>query len=281
MTYKELYTHGTNCLAGAQIAEASLDARLLLEHVCGTDRNHLLAHGDKEVAENFQTRYETLLQRRAGRIPLQHILGYQDFMGLSFRVNENVLIPRQDTEILVEEALRFLRDGFFICDMCTGSGAILISLLHYSNDCTGVGVDISHKALAVAKQNAADLLGEKNANAAFVQSDLFADVDGRFDMIVSNPPYIASDVIAGLEPEVKDFEPLLALDGGPDGLFVYRRLVQDARAHLKRGGLLFLEIGYDQAKDVSTLLEANGFQEIEVTKDYGGNDRVIRAEYRP
>ena len=147
MTYQECYKQGRELLQKAGVEEAALDARLLLEYVCGTNRNDLLVHGERLVAETDVIRYQELLIKRSGRIPLQHLTGVQEFMGLTFRVNEHVLIPRQDTEILVEEVLKELHDGMRVLDMCTGSGCILVSLLHYSNDCQGVGVDISDEAL--------------------------------------------------------------------------------------------------------------------------------------
>lgn len=293
MTYREACEKGERALAEAGIEEAALDARLLLEHVCGTSRSDLLAHGDREVTPEEQSLYERLTAGRRERIPLQLLTGRQAFMGLEFTVNEHVLIPRQDTEILVEEVLKNLHDGMRILDMCTGSGCILISLLHYSNDCTGVGADISAEALRVAEENRRRLLGmpggvsqpEVSGNArlsdmeapgcVFVQSDLFENIEGSFDIIVSNPPYIASGVIGTLMPEVRDHEPRQALDGGEDGLFFYRRIVGEGAGYLPGGGMLFLEIGYDQAEAVCGLMEEAGFLEVKAVKDYAGLDRVV------
>lgn len=276
MTYRELFTQGKGALAEAGIAEADLDARLLLEYVCGTNRNDLLVHGDREVTVEQQNRFGELLLQRAKRIPLQHLTGVQEFMGLEFQVNEHVLIPRQDTEILVEEVLKHLHDGMRVLDMCTGSGCILISLLHYSNDCMGVGADISEEALKVAGANARLLLGkELPEQVSLVQGNLFENITGKFDIIVSNPPYICSDVIETLEPEVRDYEPRGALDGTADGLFFYRKIVEESRKYLSGGGKLFFEIGYDQGASVSALMESAGFVEVEVLKDYAGLDRVV------
>lgn len=285
MTYRELFFQGKGTLAAAGIAEADLDARLLLEYVCGTNRNDLLVHGDREVTEEQRERYEAMLIRRAKRIPLQHLTGVQEFMGLEFQVNGHVLIPRQDTEILVEEVLKHLHDGMRVLDMCTGSGCILISLLHYSNDCQGVGADISVDALKVARENAEKLLNvgtetsencaELTGNIQFVESNLFENVIGKFDIIVSNPPYICSEVIETLAPEVRDHEPRGALDGTADGLFFYRKIVEESKAYLVGGGKLFFEIGYDQSESVSELMKHAGFVEVEVLKDYAGLDRVV------
>lgn len=277
MQYKDLYEKGKKRLEGAGIEEAALDARLLLEHVCGTDRNTLLVHPDREVAAESCTLYEEFIEKRADRIPLQHITGEQSFMGLQFFVNEHVLIPRQDTEILTEEVLKHLHDGMHILDMCTGSGCILLSLLKYSNDCLGTGADISEEALAVARKNANRL----EQQAVFIKSDLFKEIEGRFDIIVSNPPYIKTEVIPTLAKEVKEHDPMLALDGKEDGLFFYREIVSQAGGYLQRGGQLFFEIGCEQAKEVSKLLTDNGYKEVTVKKDYAGLDRVVYGVYLP
>lgn len=276
MQYAKLYQIGKEQLQKAGITDAELDARLLLEFICHTDRNALYAHGDQEIEDEKMQDFLQLIEKRAVHIPLQHLTGEQNFMGLDFLVNEHVLIPRQDTEILVEEIMRDLHDGIRILDMCTGSGCILLSLLHYSNDCSGVGVDVSEDALVVARQNA-DRLAEKQA--VFIQSDLFEKVEGSFDLIVSNPPYIRSQEIAGLMPEVRDHEPHLALDGKDDGLHFYREIIKGAMPHLKRGGQLFFEIGYDQGEAVQALLAANGYTEIAVVKDYAGLDRVVYGTF--
>lgn len=283
MTYRELYDKGCTALATAGIEEALLDARLLLEYVCHTDRNALLVHGDREVEQAQEEQYLAYLEERAKRIPLQHITGEQDFMGMTFRVNEHVLIPRQDTEILVEEVMREPLDGMHILDMCTGSGCILLSLLHYSNDCIGAGVDVSEEALAVARENAERICGlrnDKSTGVKFIRSNLFENVTGKYDIIVSNPPYIASDVIPTLMPEVKDHEPMLALDGTEDGLFFYRKIVDESREYLTRGGRLYFEIGYDQADAVSELMRNAGFVDVTVVKDYAGLDRVVYGRFR-
>lgn len=283
MTYEGIYHWGRDELRAAQVPEAGLDARLLLESVCGTGRNDLLVHGDRKVDAGERTAYEALIAGRKRRVPLQHLIGVQEFMGLRFEVDGHVLIPRQDTEILVEEVLKNLHDGMRILDLCTGSGCILISLLHYSNDCEGIGTDISGEALDVARRNARRLLSApedaegRKGSISFLEGDLFEKVRGRFDIIVSNPPYISRDAIGSLMPEVRDHEPMLALDGGPDGLAFYRRIVADGRGHLCGGGMLFLEIGYDQAEDVRRLMEEAGFIEIAVVKDYAGLDRVVHG----
>lgn len=275
MTYRELYDWGSAQLTEAGIAEASLDARLLLEEVCGTDRGYMLVHGDNPVTDLQAGAYREYISRRKSRIPLQHITGYQEFMGLRFQVTEDVLIPRQDTETLVEEVMRYLHDGMRILDMCTGSGCILLSLLHYSNDCVGVGSDISQKALAVAKANA-ESLGKE---ATFVHGDLFEPIEGKFDFIVSNPPYIPTKVIETLEAEVKDHDPISALDGMEDGLFFYRKIVDRAGEYLYPGGMLFFEIGCEQAEDVKKMMTEAGYHDVTVCKDLAGLDRVVYGTF--
>ena len=280
MTYRECYEQGCRTLQAAGIEEAALDARLLLEAVCGTDRNDLLVHGEQPVMPQAEEKYLNWIRQRAEHIPLQQLTGEQDFMGLTFSVNEHVLIPRQDTEILVEEVLKELHDRMRILDMCTGSGCILLSLLHYSNDCEGLGVDLSAEALEVAGRNVLKVLTpEKAEHAHFLQSDLFEKVEGKFEIIVSNPPYIASAKVDKLMPEVRDHEPRMALDGTEDGLHFYRRIIKEAGKHLVNSGMLFFEIGYDQGQAVSELMRAGGYREVQVVQDYAGLDRVVLGTY--
>ena len=280
MTYRECYEKGSRILNEAGIEESTLDARLLLEAVCGTDRNDLLVHGEQPVAPEAEEKYLNWIRQRAEHIPLQQLTGEQDFMGLTFSVNEHVLIPRQDTEILVEEVLKELHDGMRILDMCTGSGCILLSLLHYSNDCEGLGVDLSAEALEVAGRNVLKVLTpEKAEHAHFLQSDLFEKVEGKFEIIVSNPPYIASAEVEKLMPEVRDHEPRMALDGTEDGLYFYRRIIEEAGKHLVSSGMLFFEIGYDQGQAVSELMRTEGYREVQVVQDYAGLDRVVFGTY--
>ncbi len=284
LKYREVYEWGTERLREAGVSEAELDARLLLEYVCGTDRNTLLVHGDREVSSEKYDSYVNCISQREKHIPLQYITGIQEFMGLEFEVNENVLIPRQDTEILVEEVMRYLHDGMRILDMCTGSGCILLSLLYYSNDCKGIGVDVSQAALDVAVRNKEKLEALKGEiNADFMQSDLFGGFEKyggdhpKFDIIVSNPPYIKSSVIETLMPEVKEHEPVSALDGREDGLYFYREIIKQAGNYLSGGGRLFFEIGFDQGEAVKGMMEAAGYKQVEIVKDYAGLDRVVHG----
>lgn len=275
MEYRKLYDRGVSLLCEVKIEEAALDARLLLEEICGTDRNDLLVHGDRLVTEEQYNCYVNYIDMRRRHVPLQHILGYQEFMGLKFKVTPDVLIPRQDTETLVEEVMRNLHDGMHILDMCTGSGCILLSLLRYSNDCVGVGCDLSEKALKVARENAHEL----SLEAEFIQSDLFENVCGKYEIIVSNPPYIPSGQISTLMEEVKDHDPLLALDGREDGLYFYREIIKKAGQYLHPGGMLFLEIGCSQAEDVCRYMKEADYKEVAVCKDLAGLDRVVSGVY--
>ncbi len=275
MEYLHLYKEGAEALLKANIAEADLDARLLLEHVCGTDHNTLLSHGNMEVPDDKCGVYRQYINERSKRVPVAYILKSCEFMGIDFYVTGDVLIPNQDTETLVEETLRIMHDGMHIMDLCTGSGCIALSLLKYSNDTRAVGTDLSDKALAIAADNA-DRLG-LSERFDIVNTDIFPEKDrfDKFDIIVSNPPYIPTGVIETLEPEVKTYEPYMALDGSEDGLSFYRRIVPGAKDYLFNSGYLLLEIGYDQGEAVSKMMTENGYKNVEVIKDLGGNDRVV------
>lgn len=276
MNYKSAYEFGIKELEKAGIIEAKLDARLLLERICDTDHSALIAHPDRELTEKELSEYKEFIGRRVKREPVAYILGQWEFMGLSFDVSGDVLIPEQDSEFLVEEALRHLEDGMKFLDLCTGSGCIALSILNFTNDTNAVCTDISSKALLMARKNA-DKLG-LSERVTFEETDLFPLNEEKVDLIVSNPPYIASSVIETLAPEVKDYEPRLALDGDADGLSFYRRIVDKAHSYLYSSGYLIMEIGYDQADAVRNLLLENGrYHEIEVVKDFSGNDRVIKA----
>lgn len=275
-SYGELVEEGQRRLAAAGVEEAAVDAWLLFSYDKKVDRTWYLLNRTQRASGEEQEVYLKLIARRCERVPLQHITGEQEFMGLPFRVTPDVLIPRQDTEVLVEECLRHLAPGNIFLDLCTGSGCILVSLLHYAKGTFGTGADLSGKALAVAKGN----VEANGVEARLVQGDLFEPVTGTFDLIVSNPPYIASAEIETLAPEVREHEPRMALDGTADGLFFYRRIVQESPSYLKEGGWLCMEIGYDQGAAVRQLMEARGFATVSVIKDLAGLDRVVSGCYR-
>lgn len=274
MNYREAVAFGSRILTEAGVMDPELDAWYLLQMICKIERSYYYAHGDEAVPEDRMREYEIALRKRAERIPLQYILGEQEFMGLKFKVNSGVLIPRQDTETLAEEAIRLVQPGMQVLDLCTGSGCVLISILKNVPEAEGVGSDISKQALLVAKENAR----YHEVDAEWVQSDLLNHVTGTYDVIVSNPPYIPTAVITTLMPEVRDFEPVEALDGREDGLHFYRRIVAQAGDYLKPEGWLCMEIGHDQGEAVSRLMREAGFSRVEVVKDLTGNDRVVKGK---
>lgn len=271
MKYREAMQEGEKILQEAGIVDAKNDAWLLLAMVCKVDHTYYYMHMEEELMPEQQDEYCVVIRKRAEHVPLQYITGEQEFMGLSFKVNSNVLIPRQDTETLVEEALKVIRPGMKVLDMCTGSGCILISILKNVLNVEGVGCDISKQALIVAKENAK----LNNVVATFERSDLFDHVTETFDVIVSNPPYIRTEEIATLMPEVCQFEPVGALDGKEDGLFFYRKMIAEGSKYLNPNGVILFEIGYDQGQDVSLMLKEAGYQDVQIVKDLVQNDRVV------
>lgn len=279
LAIQEIYREGKERLERAGILEAELDAWYLLEHVTGISKASYYGNPAREIRRQEKEQYFYYIEERKKRIPLQHLTGEQGFMGLVFCVNRHVLIPRQDTEILVEMALERMKPGMQILDMCTGSGCILLSLLKSckAEGVTGTGTDISKEALRVAVSNAERL----GIRAKFVQGDLFENIGSQkiFDMIVSNPPYIPTAVIDGLQEEVKLYDPYVALDGREDGLFFYRRIVKESIPYIKRDGCLLFEIGCEQAEAVAGLMEKAGYKDIRVKKDLAGLDRVVYGMY--
>ena len=274
MTYREAVEFGTKCLTDAGVPDAALDAWYLLQMVCKIERSYYYVHGEEDITQDAQKEYEIAVQKRAEHIPLQYIIGEQEFMGLRFKVNSNVLIPRQDTETLVEQVLKIVKPRMKVLDLCTGSGCVLISVLKNAPELTGMGSDISKTALLVAKENAK--LHE--VDAEWVRSDLFDNITETFDVIMANPPYIPTGEILSLMPEVRDFEPENALDGGADGLDFYRKIAGQVKDYLNPGGYVYMEIGYDQGEAVSELMRNAGFTEVEVIKDLARNDRVVKGK---
>ncbi|MBQ7371062.1 MAG: peptide chain release factor N(5)-glutamine methyltransferase [Blautia sp.] len=303
---RSLLKYGEEALSKAEIPEAGLDAWLLLEYTAGVSRAWYYAHADETVSETVQAAYTELIRKRASRVPLQHLTHQAFFMGHEFYVDERVLVPRQDTEVLVEKALACLADfdkkltireidaaaceadaaaretGPRILDMCTGSGCILLSLLAECRDAVGVGADLSEDALAVAAENAERLSLQERAvfvKSNLFSSDFFLEKDGKtpekYDMLISNPPYIPTAQIANLMDEVRLHDPRMALDGREDGLYFYREISRQASGFLKPGGRILYEIGYDQGTAVKEILTECGFTEITVEKDLSGLDRVV------
>jgi release factor glutamine methyltransferase len=303
MTLFRLLTEGTRALENSGNKDAAIDARQLLLAAFHVDMTHFLLNRMQELPEDDFNRsaadlYHEMIRKRCRRMPLQQILGMTEFMGLPFHVNRHVLIPRQDTETLVEMVLEdCAKDGWrqqSLLDVCTGSGCIAVSLAVKGHFTQVSACDISEEALKVAGRNAEELLRQREADdpdaglesrilsgVQFYQGDLFDALprDGRkYDIITSNPPYIPTGVIATLEPEVKDHEPMLALDGSQDGLIFYRKIAEESGEYLAEGGRIYLEIGHDQGESVSALMREAGFENVQVFKDLAGNDRVVRAD---
>ncbi len=268
-TLESLYRYGRDVLSSCGIMEADTDAHILLEYAAQIDRSSYYLHMYDPAGKKTAEMYIKLLNRRAEREPVQYITGEAYFYGHTFLVTPDVLIPRQDTEILVAEAEKRLCPGMRVLDLCTGSGCVLLSILN-SHHAEGIGSDISPAALAVAMQNQKRL----GLQAEWIESDLFTRISGVFDMIVSNPPYIAADVLGELQPEVIGHEPVTALDGGLKGLENIKRIIREAPAFLKKDGWLLLEIGFDQGDAVKRLLAEQGFKETVIIKDLEHRERV-------
>ena len=291
---KELIKIGENQLADAGVADAAIDAKLLYRYVDKLDAVGLMMHWQDILPDNTCEEFLDLVARRAAGEPLQYITGTQEFMGLEFKVNPSVLIPRQDTETMVEDAIELIEKGTVrgetyakagalkdVLDLCCGSGAIGVSIAKLCSKTKVTCSDISEDALNVAKENAKS----NSAKVKFEKSDLFEAFSGglgkkKFDLIISNPPYIKSEVISTLQTEVKDHEPMMALDGGEDGLDFYRLIAEKAPDHLSKDGMLMMEIGHDQGEDVCRLLEdTERFEKVVCLKDLAGRDRIVIGRF--
>ena len=290
MTIKDLIKYGKDELDANNIDESILKTRLLLEYVLNKKREYIMIHLDEEIGIDKESLFKSYIKRLVNNEPIQYIIKKQEFMGLEFLVNENVLIPRSDTEVLVENVINLVKNNYNnfinneniennenkeinILDMCTGTGAIIISLAKYLDkyNINFYASDVSKKAIEVAKENAIN----NNVEITFIESDLFSNInDIKFDLIVSNPPYIEKNVIKSLDENVKK-EPILALDGGVDGLDFYRNISKDSKKYLNKNGYLCYEIGYNQKESVTKILRENGYIDITCIKDYSNNDRVI------
>lgn len=270
-TLRQLLAWGEETLRQAQVPDSEVDAWELMETAFAVEKScYFLQRDDKIEDTDRERQYRGFIEQRSRRIPLQQITGRAWFMGLEFEVSDQVLTPRFDTECLVEAVERLLVPGMRILDLCTGSGCILLSLLARNPRIDGVGTDLSAGALQVACRNR-DRLG---IQAQLIQGDLFEHVTGSFDVIVSNPPYIPSKEIGGLMPEVRDHEPVMALDGGADGLDFYRRIIREAAGYLKPGGWLAFEIGCSQGEDLVRLLSEAGYTGVRTGRDLAGQVRT-------
>lgn len=278
MTYRKALEEAFRRLQAAGVPEPETDAWYLLAQAAEISRARYYQIQEEEMPAALQEIYVLLANRRAERIPLQHIAGTADFMGFSFRVGPQVLVPRFDTETLVEAVLDFgKKEGreLSLLDMCTGSGCIAVSLMKLGDFQPVTAVDLSPEALALARENAES----NDCRIRFLEGDLFQPVTGeKFDVLVSNPPYIPTGEIAGLMPEVRDHDPWMALDGKEDGLYFYRRLAQEGKSYLQAGGRVFYEIGHDQGPAVTAILNKEGYQNIRVIPDMAGKARVVTGE---
>lgn len=277
MKYVKLREIGKNILKENNILDYDFDSKELLLFALKTDLKDYLLKMNDECEKSIEAKYLSYIDKRKKHIPLQHITHEMNFYGYSFYVNKDVLIPRFDTEILVEEALKKIKSGDKILDMCTGSGCIIISILKKKGKTKGVGIDISDKALLVANKNSKKLLVSDRIK--LIKSDLFNELkEMEFDIIISNPPYIREADIDSLSDEVKCYDPYIALCGGEDGLYFYRKIAKESKKFLKHGGYLFFEIGYDEAKSVKEILLKNDFCDIEIKSDLNGFNRVVSGK---
>lgn len=278
MNISENLKNASEILQKSAIIEARRDANTLLTFVLEKDRTFLIAHSEYELTETEQMRFDKAIERRAKREPLQHITGKQEFFGLEFEVNRDVLIPRPETELIVENALEILKDleNPHFCEIGVGSGCISISILHENKNASAIGLDISVKALKVAKRNAEKHRVSERFDLQI--SDVFEVLrDEKFDIIVSNPPYISSDEIQTLETEVKDFEPINALTDGKDGFSIIEKIIQDAPKFLKPKGFLLMEIGFGQAEEVLKMIGEEIWSEIEIVADLQNIPRMLKT----
>ena len=275
LTLKEALAKAVDKLQQMEVPDADIDAWYLFSECFHISReDYLFGITDEINDKEAEERYKELIQNRKGHVPLQYILGTQEFMGYTFKVTPDVLIPRADTETVLEEVLDQLKQSKkpdTILDICTGSGCIAISLALILNPEVCIGTDISEKALKIAKANGENLA----PMVKFIQSDLFENVTGSYDLIISNPPYITTEECGKLMPEVKDHEPMLALDGKEDGLYFYKKIIKEAKNYLNPDGMLAFEIGYDQGEAVKNLMEAQDFDCVEIKKDLAGLDRLV------
>lgn len=278
-TIKDILCRAKETLKNFGDETYDIDAKVLLKHCLLCDDMYLIIHSEDKIGYEKKKEYLSLVERRKSGEPIAYITGKKEFMGYDFKVGPQVLIPRPDTEILVYEAINCVRDKGYvhILDLCTGSGAIGISLAKVIPGCEVVMVDISQDALDIARENAARLGVEQRCT--FIRLDVLKDLDKigkKFHMVVSNPPYIPVDVIPDLMTDVKDFEPIIALDGGNDGLMFYKEIVSKSDCILSEGGVMLFEIGYDQADDVGNLMK-DKFSDVNVISDFGGNPRVVKG----
>lgn len=276
MTYSDILSFGKAFLESSHITDYESDAWVLFSYCVNMNRTEYIMKMNDEAPDCIKQAYEVLLTKRAKGMPVQYLTGTQSFYGYDFFVNKHVLIPRSDTEVLVYEVLKLAKKNAVVLDLCTGSGCIAISTKLERPDLEVCASDISDDALTIAKLNA----DYNNADVTFYQGDLFKAVNEKYDVIISNPPYIETAEIEKLEANVKDFEPRTALDGGISGLDFYEKIFSEAPDYLNKGGFIAVEIGYNQGEALENIARENGFEEIRVIKDLSGLDRVVTARIR-
>lgn len=292
MNIKQALEYGIEQLNKNNIESPNLKTRMLLANILNKNKEYLLIHDTEELNISNINKYKENIQKLVNGTPIQYIINKQEFMGLEFYVDKNVLIPQPDTEILVEEVINICKEQnankkIKILDLCTGSGAIGISIANNIKNCEMTLSDISYDALEIAQKNSVivedigeDIGDSQKSNIRTIQSDLFEKIEGKFDIIVSNPPYIETKTIQTLDKEVQ-MEPKLALDGGEDGLELYRRIIKEAYKYLNNNGTLALEIGYNQKDKVINLIKAsNMYKDIYSKKDLSNNDRIVVCKKR-
>jgi len=278
-TLSAAVTEARNRFSEAGLSDAAIEARLLIGGLLKLTSTEVFTGGERVLTEDELARISNAVERRLKREPVHRILGSREFHGVDLLISKETLEPRPDTEILVDSVLPYMRQivaakgAARLLDLGTGTGAIILALLKESPEAQGIGSDISEDALKTAAENAARLGLSERFEA--IRSDWFENISGRFDIIVSNPPYIRSDVIPALEPEVRDFDPSAALDGGPDGLAAYRAIAADAGNFLEKDGVIGVEIGFDQKETVAAIFRSAGFELAQAKRDYGDNDRVL------
>lgn len=284
MNIGSLLNLATKMLKSKEIDTARLDSQLILGNVLNKDKIYLMINSSEEVEKEKEEEFLNLINKRMENMPVRYILGEVDFMGLDFYIEEGVLIPRSDTEVLVEEVLKIIGEDekLYVCDLCSGSGAIGISLAYYRKNIMVDLIDFYEKPEKISKKNI--IKNNLENQVKFIKSDLLKEPIKelkKYDIIVSNPPYIKEDVIETLMDDVKNYEPRSALSGGDSGLIFYERIVEESKKVLKENGILAFEIGYDQGDSVSNIMKNNGYIDIKVVKDLAGLDRVVIGRFSP
>lgn len=279
MKVKEIITLGKKELEKSNIENPLFEAKSLFTNLLGKEEVYLITNLEDEILESELEKYKSAIKKRCEHMPFAYIVGFKEFMGLKYMVDENTLIPRPETEGIIEYILNMynMNSSLKILEIGVGSGCISVTLAKYLKNAKIIGVDINELAIKKAEENA--LYHNVGDRVNFIKSDIYENIhDSNFDIIVSNPPYIASDIIETLEEDVKKYEPVIALDGGKDGMDFYKQIVINSKQYIKKGGEIIFEIGYDQGKKVKDLLQANEYKNVKVIKDLSWLDRIVVGE---